>query len=52
MKTDGKPYFYFRFYIFFGGNRIRFGKCGFGNGIRICGCMETNKYRWRAEKLS
>jgi hypothetical protein len=38
--------------IFFGGNGIRFRKCGFGNGIRICGCTEMNKYRWRAEKLS
>jgi hypothetical protein len=38
--------------IFFGGNGIGFEKCGFGNGIGICGCMETNKYRWRAEKLS
>jgi hypothetical protein len=29
--------------IFFGRNGIGFGKCGFGNGIGICGCMETNK---------
>jgi hypothetical protein len=38
--------------IFFGGNGIRFGKYGFENGIGICGCTETNKYGWRAEKLS
>jgi hypothetical protein len=30
--------------IFFGENRIGFRKCGFGNGIDICGCTETNKY--------
>jgi hypothetical protein len=47
-----KPYFYFRFYIFFGGNRSGFGKCGFKNGIGICGHMETDKYGWRAEKLN
>jgi hypothetical protein len=38
--------------IFFGGNGIRFGKCGFENGIGICGCTETTKYGWRAKKLS
>jgi hypothetical protein len=38
--------------IIFGGNRIRFGKYEFENGIRICGCTETNKYGWRAGKLS
>jgi hypothetical protein len=29
---------------FFGGNRIRLGKCEFGNGIGIYGCTETNQY--------
>jgi hypothetical protein len=29
-----------------------FGKYGFVNGIGIYGCTETNKYGWRAEKLS
>jgi hypothetical protein len=38
--------------IFFGGNGIGFGKYGFGNGIGICGCTETNKYGCRAKKLS
>jgi hypothetical protein len=36
----------------FGGNEIGFGKYGFGNEIGICGCTKTNKYGWRAEKLS
>jgi hypothetical protein len=27
-----------------GGNRIRLGKCEFGNGIGIYGCTETNQY--------
>jgi hypothetical protein len=48
MKTDGngqkKPYFYFCFYIFFGGNGSGFGKYGFENGIGICGHTETDKY--------
>jgi hypothetical protein len=51
-KRTEKPYFYFRFYIFFGGNGIGFGKYGFENGIRICGHTETNKYGWRAGKLN
>jgi hypothetical protein len=38
--------------IFFGGNEIGFEKCGFGNRIGICRCTETNKYGWRAGKLS
>jgi hypothetical protein len=38
--------------IFFGGNGIGFRKYGFENGIGICGCMETNKYGWRAKKIS
>jgi hypothetical protein len=46
MKTDEKILF------FFGGNGIGFGKYGFGNEIGICKCTETNKYGWRAEKLS
>jgi hypothetical protein len=37
-KRMEKPYFYFRFYTFFSGNRIRFGN-------RI-------EYGWRAKKLS
>jgi hypothetical protein len=47
-----KPYFYFRLYIFFDENGNRFGKCGFENGIGISRHTETNKYRWRAEKLN
>jgi hypothetical protein len=31
-------------FIFFSGNRIGFGKCGFGNETGICGYMETNQY--------
>jgi hypothetical protein len=38
--------------FFFGGNGIGFEKCGFENGIGICGYTETNKYGWRARKLS
>jgi hypothetical protein len=34
--------------IFFGRNRIGFGKYVFENGIGICGCTEMNKYGWRA----
>jgi hypothetical protein len=30
--------------IFFGENETGFGKCGFKNGIGICGHTETNKY--------
>jgi hypothetical protein len=55
MKTDGngrKNPISTSVSIFFGGNGIGFGKCGFGNGIGIYGCTETNKYGWRAEKLS
>jgi hypothetical protein len=55
MKTDGnrrKNPISTSVSIFFSGNGIGFGKCGFGNGIKICGCTETNKYGWRAEKLS
>jgi hypothetical protein len=55
MKTDGngrKNPISTSVSIFFGGNGIGFGKCGFENGIGICGCMEMNKYGWRAGKLS
>jgi hypothetical protein len=38
--------------FFFGENRIGFEKCGFVNIIGIYGCTETNKYGWRAGKLS
>jgi hypothetical protein len=38
--------------IFFGENESGFGKCGFKNGIGICGHTETDKYRWRARKLN
>jgi hypothetical protein len=31
--------------IFFGGNGSGFGKCGFENGIGICGHTEMDKYR-------
>jgi hypothetical protein len=31
--------------IFFGENESGFKKCGFENGIGICGHMETDKYR-------
>jgi hypothetical protein len=50
-KRMEKPYFYFGFYIFWW-KWIGFGKCGFGNRIRICRCTEMNKYGWRAKKLS
>jgi hypothetical protein len=30
--------------VIFGGNRIRFGKYGFGNGTGTCGCTEMNQY--------
>jgi hypothetical protein len=55
MKTDGngrKNPISTYVSVFFGGNGIRFGKYGFRNRIGICGCTETNKYGWRAEKLS
>jgi hypothetical protein len=55
MKTDGngrKNPISTSVSIFFGRNGIGFGKCGFGNGIGICGCTETNKYGWRERKLS
>jgi hypothetical protein len=52
METDGKTLFLLPFLYFFGGNEIGFRKCGFENGIGICGCTETNKYGWRARKLS
>jgi hypothetical protein len=45
MKTDGngqKNHISTSVSIFFGGNGIGFGKCGFENGIGICGCTETN----------
>jgi hypothetical protein len=51
-KQTEKPYFYFCFYIFFGGNGSWFGKCWFENGIGICGYTETDKYGWRAGKLN
>jgi hypothetical protein len=51
-KRMEKPYFYFRFYIFLAEMRSGFEKCGFENGIGICGHTETDKYRWRAEKLN
>jgi hypothetical protein len=38
--------------IFFGGNGSGFRKCGFENGIEICGHTETDKYRWSARKLN
>jgi hypothetical protein len=38
--------------IFFGENGSGFEKCGFKNGIRICGHTETDKYGWGAEKLN
>jgi hypothetical protein len=38
--------------IFLGENGTGFGKCGFENGIGICGPTETNKYGWRARKLN
>jgi hypothetical protein len=44
MKTDEKSLFLLSFLYFFGENGIGFGKCEFGNGIRICGYTETNKY--------
>jgi hypothetical protein len=47
MKMDGngrKNTISISVSISFGGNRIRFGKCGFGNGIRIYEYAETNKY--------
>ena len=48
MKTDGNKrknlISIFRFYIFFGGNGIRFGKYGYGNGIGLRESMETNQY--------
>jgi hypothetical protein len=37
--------------IFFGGNGIGFGKCGFGNGIRICGCTEHKQIRMESQKI-
>jgi hypothetical protein len=53
MKTDGKTLFLLLFlYYLFSGNRIGFEKCGFENGIGICGHTETNKYGWRARKLN
>jgi hypothetical protein len=54
MKTDGdrKTLFLLPFLYVFGGNGIGFRKCGFRNGIRICGCTETNKYGCRTRKLS
>jgi hypothetical protein len=39
-KRSEKPYFYFCFYIFFGGNGIGFKKCGFRNGIGIWGGLK------------
>jgi hypothetical protein len=47
MKTDGngrKNTISISVSISFGGNGIRFGKCGFRNGIGIYGYAETNKY--------
>jgi hypothetical protein len=38
--------------IFFGENGSGFEKCGFENGIGICGHTETDKYGWRAGKLN
>jgi hypothetical protein len=40
---DGKPYFFTSVSIFFDGNGIGFGKCGFENGIGICGYTDTRK---------
>jgi hypothetical protein len=51
-KWTEKLYFYSRFYIFLGRNGSGFGKCGFENGIGICGHTETDKYGWRARKLN
>jgi hypothetical protein len=50
MKTDGngrKNHISTSVSIFVGGNGIGFGKYGFGNGIKICGCTETNQYDWK-----
>jgi hypothetical protein len=47
MKTDGngrKNLISTSVSIFFGGNRIEFGKYGFGNETGICGRTETNQY--------
>jgi hypothetical protein len=47
MKTDGngrKNTISIFVSISFGGNGIRFGKCGFENEIGIYGYAETNKY--------
>ena len=48
MKTDGngrKNLISTSVSIFFGGNRIGFGKYGYGNGIGLHGSTETNQYR-------
>jgi hypothetical protein len=52
METDRKTLFILSFLYFFGENGRGFGKCGFENGIGICGHMETDKYGWRAEKFN
>jgi hypothetical protein len=55
MKTNGngrKNHISISVSIFFCENRIGFRKYGFGNENGICGCTKTNKYGWRAEKLS
>jgi hypothetical protein len=55
MKTEGngrKNLISIFVSIYFFLNGIGFTKCGFGNGIGICGCIETNKYGWKAGKLS
>jgi hypothetical protein len=47
MKTDRNGWknpIFTSVSIFFGGNEIEFGKYGFGNGIGIYRCTETNKY--------
>jgi hypothetical protein len=51
QKWTEKPYFYFRFYIFWR-KRDQVQKIGFKNGIGICEHAETNKYGRRAEKLN
>jgi hypothetical protein len=43
-ETDGKIIFLLLFLYFFVENETGFGKCGFKNGIGICGHTETNKY--------
>ena len=43
-KRMEKSHFYFRFYIFFGGNGIVFGKYEYGNGIGLRRSTKTNQY--------